>query len=64
MVFHSKLNYKPLLVLVSVQDHEKTKTSVCTFLSVLVHFSVIFPNLEEKVVSLIIFSHPDSICFY
>lgn len=64
MVFHSKLNYKPLPVLVSVQDHEKTKTSVCTFLSVLVHFSVIFPNLKEKVVSLIIFSHPDSICFY
>uniref|UniRef100_A0A669E0X2 tRNA (guanosine(18)-2'-O)-methyltransferase TARBP1 n=1 Tax=Oreochromis niloticus TaxID=8128 RepID=A0A669E0X2_ORENI len=30
-------------------DHEKTKTSVCTFLSVLVHFSVIFPKLKEKV---------------
>ncbi|XP_035767959.1 probable methyltransferase TARBP1 [Neolamprologus brichardi] len=33
-------------------DHEKTKTSVCTFLSVLVHFSVIFPNLEEKAAQL------------
>ncbi|XP_026045674.1 probable methyltransferase TARBP1 [Astatotilapia calliptera] len=33
-------------------DHEKTKTSVCTFLSVLVHFSVIFPNLKEKAAQL------------
>ncbi|KAM4729352.1 putative methyltransferase TARBP1 [Anableps anableps] len=30
-------------------DHEKTKTSICTFLSVLVHFSVIIPHVEEKV---------------
>ncbi|GAA6213898.1 probable methyltransferase TARBP1 isoform X1 [Lates japonicus] len=29
-------------------DHEKTKTSICTFLSVLVHFSVIMPNLKDK----------------
>uniref|UniRef100_A0A669C9P9 tRNA (guanosine(18)-2'-O)-methyltransferase TARBP1 n=1 Tax=Oreochromis niloticus TaxID=8128 RepID=A0A669C9P9_ORENI len=33
-------------------DHEKTKTSVCTFLSVLVHFSVIFPKLKEKAAQL------------
>lgn len=32
-----------------VQDHEKTKTSVCTFLSVLVHFDIIIPNLKDKV---------------
>ncbi|KAK2824180.1 hypothetical protein Q5P01_021355 [Channa striata] len=30
------------------KDHEKTKTSICTFLSVLVHFSVILPNLGDK----------------
>ncbi|KAK5853887.1 hypothetical protein PBY51_015007 [Eleginops maclovinus] len=30
------------------RDHEKTKTSICTFLSVLVHFNVIIPNLEDK----------------
>ncbi|XP_042357796.1 probable methyltransferase TARBP1 isoform X2 [Plectropomus leopardus] len=30
------------------RDHEKTKTSVCTFLSVLVHFSVILPNLKDE----------------
>ncbi|XP_014895082.1 probable methyltransferase TARBP1 [Poecilia latipinna] len=30
-------------------DHEKTKTSICTFLSVLVHFSVIVPHVEDKV---------------
>ncbi|KAK5610989.1 hypothetical protein CRENBAI_023524 [Crenichthys baileyi] len=30
-------------------DHEKTKTSICTFLSVLVHFSVIIPHVENKV---------------
>ncbi|XP_040906647.1 probable methyltransferase TARBP1 isoform X2 [Toxotes jaculatrix] len=33
-------------------DHEKTKTSVCTFLSVLVHFNVIIPNLKDKMVQL------------
>lgn len=33
----------------SGQDHEKTKTSSCTFLSVLVHFNVIIPNLKDKV---------------
>ncbi|XP_035982429.1 LOW QUALITY PROTEIN: probable methyltransferase TARBP1 [Fundulus heteroclitus] len=33
-------------------DQEKTKTSVCTFLSVLVHLSVIVPHVEEKVVQL------------
>lgn len=33
----------------SVQDHEKTKTSSCTFLSVLVHFSVIITHLKDKV---------------
>ena len=33
----------------SAQDHDKTKTSVCTFLSVLVHFTVIMPNLQDKV---------------
>lgn len=38
-----------------MQDHEKTKTSICTFLSVLVHFSVIFPNLKDKVKTLIVF---------
>ncbi|XP_067379212.1 probable methyltransferase TARBP1 isoform X1 [Channa argus] len=30
------------------KDHEKTKTSICTFLSVLVHFSVIIPNIKDK----------------
>ncbi|XP_076599642.1 tRNA (guanosine(18)-2'-O)-methyltransferase TARBP1 isoform X1 [Chaetodon auriga] len=33
-------------------DHEKTKTSSCTFLSVLVHFSVIVPNLKDEAVHL------------
>ncbi|CAJ1067470.1 probable methyltransferase TARBP1 [Xyrichtys novacula] len=33
-------------------DHEKTKTSACTFLSVLVHFSVILPLLKDKAVQL------------
>uniref|UniRef100_A0A3Q1FCJ3 tRNA (guanosine(18)-2'-O)-methyltransferase TARBP1 n=1 Tax=Acanthochromis polyacanthus TaxID=80966 RepID=A0A3Q1FCJ3_9TELE len=33
-------------------DHEQTKTSVCTFLSVLVHFSVIIPHLKDKAVQL------------
>ncbi|KAK2896992.1 hypothetical protein Q8A67_011480 [Cirrhinus molitorella] len=29
-------------------DHEKTKTSVCTFLSVLVHLNVLLPKLQDK----------------
>ncbi|KAG1930327.1 probable methyltransferase TARBP1 isoform X2 [Pimephales promelas] len=29
-------------------EHEKTKTSICTFLSVLVHLNVLFPKLQEK----------------
>ncbi|XP_029962823.1 probable methyltransferase TARBP1 isoform X1 [Salarias fasciatus] len=33
-------------------DHDKTKTSVCTFLSVLVHFSVILPSIRDKAVQL------------
>ncbi|XP_017268494.1 probable methyltransferase TARBP1 [Kryptolebias marmoratus] len=33
-------------------DHEQTKTSVCTFLSVLVHFSVIVAQVKEKAVQL------------
>ncbi|XP_028279026.1 probable methyltransferase TARBP1 [Parambassis ranga] len=33
-------------------DHEQTKTSVCTFLSVLVHFNVIIPNIKDKAVQL------------
>uniref|UniRef100_A0A3Q3SXK3 tRNA (guanosine(18)-2'-O)-methyltransferase TARBP1 n=1 Tax=Mastacembelus armatus TaxID=205130 RepID=A0A3Q3SXK3_9TELE len=33
-------------------DHERTKTSICTFLSVLVHFSVIIPNLKNKTAQL------------
>ncbi|XP_056252334.1 probable methyltransferase TARBP1 [Seriola aureovittata] len=33
-------------------DHEKTKTSVCTFLSVLVHLNVIMPNLKDKAAQL------------
>nr|XP_054590012.1 probable methyltransferase TARBP1 isoform X2 [Nothobranchius furzeri] len=33
-------------------DHEQTKTSVCTFLSVLVHFSVILPHVKDKTVQL------------
>lgn len=32
-----------------MQDHEKTKTSSCTFLSVLVHFNVIIPKLQDQV---------------
>lgn len=30
------------------QDHEKTKTSICTFLSVLVHLNVLLPKLQDK----------------
>ncbi|XP_055083217.1 probable methyltransferase TARBP1 [Periophthalmus magnuspinnatus] len=33
-------------------DHEKTKVSICTFLSVLVHFNVILPNIRDQVVQL------------
>ncbi|XP_050981774.1 probable methyltransferase TARBP1 isoform X2 [Labeo rohita] len=29
-------------------DHEKTKTSICTFLSVLVHLNVLLPKLQDK----------------
>ncbi|XP_056465736.1 probable methyltransferase TARBP1 [Gadus chalcogrammus] len=29
-------------------DHEKTKTSICTFLSVVVHLDLIVPKLEDK----------------
>ncbi|XP_077092541.1 tRNA (guanosine(18)-2'-O)-methyltransferase TARBP1 isoform X4 [Siphateles boraxobius] len=29
-------------------EHEKTKTSICTFLSVLVHLNVLFPKLQDK----------------
>ncbi|CAB1343892.1 unnamed protein product, partial [Coregonus sp. 'balchen'] len=31
-------------------DQEKTKTSICTFLSVLVHLNIIMPKLKEKAV--------------
>ncbi|XP_068183368.1 probable methyltransferase TARBP1 [Antennarius striatus] len=34
------------------RDHDKTKTSICTFLSVLVHFSIILPNLKNEGVHL------------
>lgn len=46
-------------------DHEKTKVSVCTFLSVLVHFNVIIPNIKDKVRFLIFFFTKlplDSLC--
>ncbi|XP_062257587.1 probable methyltransferase TARBP1 [Platichthys flesus] len=33
-------------------DQEKTKTSICTFLSVLVHFNIIIPNLKDKAAQL------------
>ncbi|KAK7902159.1 hypothetical protein WMY93_018928 [Mugilogobius chulae] len=33
-------------------DHEKTKVSICTFLSVLVHFNVILPNIKDQVIQL------------
>ncbi|KAJ0066732.1 hypothetical protein NL108_002366, partial [Boleophthalmus pectinirostris] len=33
-------------------DHEKTKVSICTFLSVVVHFNVILPNIRDQVVQL------------
>ncbi|XP_057197829.1 probable methyltransferase TARBP1 isoform X2 [Triplophysa rosa] len=29
-------------------DHEKTKTSICAFLSVLVHLNILLPKLDEK----------------
>ncbi|XP_072526163.1 probable methyltransferase TARBP1 [Salminus brasiliensis] len=31
------------------QEQEKTKTSICTFLSVLVHLDILLPKLENKV---------------
>uniref|UniRef100_A0AAQ4PDT1 tRNA (guanosine(18)-2'-O)-methyltransferase TARBP1 n=1 Tax=Gasterosteus aculeatus aculeatus TaxID=481459 RepID=A0AAQ4PDT1_GASAC len=34
------------------RDHDKTKTSICTFLSVLVHFNVIIPHLKDKALHL------------
>ncbi|XP_023819046.1 probable methyltransferase TARBP1 [Oryzias latipes] len=34
------------------KTHEHTKTSICTFLSVLVHFNVIVPHLKDKDVQL------------
>ncbi|XP_042288717.1 probable methyltransferase TARBP1 [Thunnus maccoyii] len=33
-------------------DHERTKTSICTFLSVLVHFNIIVPLLKDQAVQL------------
>ncbi|XP_041866764.1 probable methyltransferase TARBP1 [Melanotaenia boesemani] len=33
-------------------DHEQTKTSICTFLSVLVHFNLIIPHLQDKTMQL------------
>lgn len=38
------------LISVSVQDHEKTKTSICTFLSVLAHFNIILPKVKDEVI--------------
>lgn len=32
-----------------LQDQEKTKTSICTFLSVLVHLDIILPGVQDKV---------------
>ncbi|CAM4725645.1 unnamed protein product [Leuciscus chuanchicus] len=29
-------------------EHEKTRTSICTFFSVLVHLNVLFPKLQDK----------------
>lgn len=48
-----------------MQDHEKTKTSSCTFLSVLVHFNVIIPKLQDQVNSCSICLNPKrmSSCF-
>ncbi|CAG09449.1 unnamed protein product, partial [Tetraodon nigroviridis] len=43
------------------KDHEKTKTSSCTFLSVLVHFGVIIPKLQDQVDSWSLCSNPNCI---
>ncbi|KAI4897077.1 hypothetical protein NFI96_000645 [Prochilodus magdalenae] len=54
-------------------DQEKTKTSICTFLSVLVHLDVLLPKLEDKaaqwrkaveVILLWCFSHNFSVRLY
>ncbi|XP_045556996.1 probable methyltransferase TARBP1 isoform X2 [Salmo salar] len=54
------IEWKMVLILVQYPEHidrlwtcfrvdqEKTKTSVCTFLSVLVHLNIIMPQLKEK----------------
>ncbi|XP_071016864.1 probable methyltransferase TARBP1 [Oncorhynchus clarkii lewisi] len=56
------IEWKMVLILVQYPEHidrlwacfsvdqEKTKTSVCTFLSVLVHLNIIMPQLKEKAV--------------
>ncbi|MEQ2169125.1 hypothetical protein GOODEAATRI_021666, partial [Goodea atripinnis] len=54
MAFQHKLlklthHQAPTLTTALKKDHEKTKTSICTFLSVLVHFSIIIPHVENKV---------------
>uniref|UniRef100_A0A8C1KU42 tRNA (guanosine(18)-2'-O)-methyltransferase TARBP1 n=1 Tax=Cyprinus carpio TaxID=7962 RepID=A0A8C1KU42_CYPCA len=45
-------------------DHEKTKTSICTFLSVLVHLNVLLPKLAVEVSLQWCFSHNFSIRLY
>uniref|UniRef100_A0A3Q2DNV6 Probable methyltransferase TARBP1 n=1 Tax=Cyprinodon variegatus TaxID=28743 RepID=A0A3Q2DNV6_CYPVA len=50
-------------------DHEKTKTSICTFLSVLVHISVIIPHVDQlrKALDIILqscFNHNFSVRLY
>lgn len=47
----NKMNYVVVfdISIFVLQDHEKTKTSICTFLSVLVHLNVLLPKLDEKV---------------
>lgn len=58
--FHSRLTCKDFVfdwiissfsIDFDMQDHEKTKTSSCTFLSVLVHLNVIIPKLQDQVYS-------------
>ncbi|KAK6293826.1 hypothetical protein J4Q44_G00361520, partial [Coregonus suidteri] len=56
------IEWKMVLILVQYPEHidrlwacfavdqEKTKTSICTFLSVLVHLNIIMPKLKEKAV--------------
>lgn len=48
---------------IPAQDHDKTKTSICTFLSVLVHFNVIILHLKDKVKPLMFFLRSDNIVF-